>query len=63
VRRLILLLATVAIAGLVVYRQRTIDRWERELGIDRSRPLSSTEQRTLVAQEPHLGVEPAAVAP
>jgi hypothetical protein len=31
-RRLILL-ATVAIAGLVVYRQRTMDRWERALGI------------------------------
>jgi hypothetical protein len=25
--------ATVAIVGLVVYRQRTIDRWERTLGI------------------------------
>jgi hypothetical protein len=33
VRRLILLLATVTIVGLVVYRQRTIDRWERRLGI------------------------------
>ena len=33
VRRLMLLVATVAIAGLVVYRQRTIDRWERALGI------------------------------
>jgi hypothetical protein len=33
VRRLILLVATVGIAGLVVYRQRTIDRWERTLGI------------------------------
>jgi hypothetical protein len=33
VRRLLLLVATVAIAGLVVYRQRTIDRWERTLGI------------------------------
>jgi hypothetical protein len=33
VRRLFLLLTTVAIAGLVVYRQRTIDRWERTLGI------------------------------
>jgi hypothetical protein len=26
------LVATVAIAGLLVYRQRTIDRWERALG-------------------------------
>jgi hypothetical protein len=33
VRRLLLLVATVAIAGLVVYRQRTIDRWERTLGL------------------------------
>jgi hypothetical protein len=33
VRRLLLLVATVAIAGLLVYRQRTIDRWERTLGI------------------------------
>jgi hypothetical protein len=33
VRRL-LLLATVAIAGLLVYRQRTIDRWEQTLGLD-----------------------------
>jgi hypothetical protein len=33
VRRLLLLAATVAIAGLLVYRQRTIDRWERTLGI------------------------------
>jgi hypothetical protein len=33
VRRLLLLVATVAIVGLVVYRQRTIDRWERTLGI------------------------------
>jgi hypothetical protein len=32
VRRL-LLVATVAIAGLLVYRQRTMDRWERTLGI------------------------------
>ena len=33
VRRLLLLVATVAIVGLVVYRQRTIDRWEQTLGI------------------------------
>jgi hypothetical protein len=33
VRRLILLMAPVAIAGLLVYRQRTIYRWERSLGI------------------------------
>jgi hypothetical protein len=33
VRRLLLLVAIVAIAGLVVYRQRTIDRWERTLGL------------------------------
>jgi hypothetical protein len=33
VRRLMLLVATVAIVGLVVYRQRTIDRWEQTLGI------------------------------
>jgi hypothetical protein len=33
VRRL-LLLAAVAIAGLLVYRQRTMDRWERALDID-----------------------------
>jgi hypothetical protein len=33
VRRLLFLVATVAIAGLVVYRQRSIDRWERALGI------------------------------
>jgi hypothetical protein len=32
-RRLLLLVATAAIAGLLVYRQRTIDRWERTLGI------------------------------
>jgi hypothetical protein len=29
-----MLLATVAIAGLIVYRQRTIDRWEQTLGLD-----------------------------
>jgi hypothetical protein len=29
---LLLLLATVAIAGLFVYRQRTMDRWEQALG-------------------------------
>jgi hypothetical protein len=29
----LLLVATVAIAGLLVYRKRTIDRWERALGI------------------------------
>jgi hypothetical protein len=33
VRRLMLLVATVAIVVLVVYRQRTIDRWEQTLGI------------------------------
>jgi hypothetical protein len=33
VRRLLLLVATVAIAGLLVYRQRTIDRHERTLGL------------------------------
>jgi hypothetical protein len=33
VRRLLLVLAMVGIAGLVVYRQRTIDQWERTLGI------------------------------
>jgi hypothetical protein len=33
VRRLMILVATVAIVGVVVYRQRTIDRWERTLGI------------------------------
>jgi len=33
VRRLMLLVATVAIVGLVVYRQRTIDRWEQSLGV------------------------------
>jgi hypothetical protein len=33
VRRLLLLVAIVAIAGVVVYRQRTIDRWERTLGL------------------------------
>ena len=33
VRRLLLLLATVAVAGLLVYRQRTMDRWERTLGL------------------------------
>jgi hypothetical protein len=33
VRRLLLLVATVAIACLLVYRKRTIDRWERALGI------------------------------
>jgi hypothetical protein len=33
VRRLLFLVATVGIAGLLVYRQRTIDRWERTLGL------------------------------
>jgi hypothetical protein len=33
VRRLLLLLVTVAIAGVLVYRQRTMDRWERTLGL------------------------------
>jgi len=33
VRRLLLLVATVAIVGLVVYRQWTIDRWEQTLGV------------------------------
>lgn len=32
-RRLLLLLATVAVGGLLVYRQRTMDRWERTLGL------------------------------
>jgi hypothetical protein len=36
VRRLLLLVATVAIAGVLVYRQRTIDRWERTLGLSDS---------------------------
>jgi hypothetical protein len=31
--RKLLLVAVVAIAGLVVYRQRNIDRWERTLGL------------------------------
>jgi hypothetical protein len=29
-----LLVATLGVLGLLVYRQRTIDRWERTLGID-----------------------------
>jgi len=33
--RTLLLLAAVAIAGLLVYRQRTMDRWEQTLGLDR----------------------------
>jgi hypothetical protein len=44
VRRLILLLTTVAIGSLLVYRQRTIDRWERQLGI-RSRPAGGAPGR------------------
>jgi hypothetical protein len=32
-RRLILVLLGLAIAGVVVYRARTIDRWEQELAI------------------------------
>jgi hypothetical protein len=33
VRRLLLVLTTLGVLGLLVYRQRTIDRWERSLGI------------------------------
>lgn len=33
VRRLLLLLATLGVLGLIVYRQRTIDRWEQTLRI------------------------------
>ncbi|HET6835769.1 MAG TPA: hypothetical protein VFH30_18030 [Acidimicrobiales bacterium] len=40
-RRLILLVATVGIVGLVVYRQRTIDRWERTLGVGNNSGRSS----------------------
>ena len=33
VRRLILMAMALGLAGLVLYRQRTINRWEQELGI------------------------------
>lgn len=32
-RRLVLVVLGLAVAALVVYRNRTIDRWERELAI------------------------------
>ncbi len=32
-RRLLLVLTTLGLLGLIVYRQRTIDRWERALDI------------------------------
>jgi hypothetical protein len=33
---MLLLLTTLGVLGLVVYRQRSIDRWERTLGIGES---------------------------
>jgi hypothetical protein len=33
VRRLLLVVTTLGVLGLLVYRQRSIDRWERTLGI------------------------------
>jgi hypothetical protein len=33
VRRLILVLTAVAVAGLLVYRRRTLEHWEHELAI------------------------------
>jgi hypothetical protein len=36
VRRLILVLTALGVVGLVVYRQRTIDRWERTLRLNDS---------------------------
>lgn len=37
-RRLILVAVGLAVTGLVVYRNRTIDRWEQELAIGRYAP-------------------------
>jgi hypothetical protein len=33
VRRLLLVVTTLGVLGLLVYRHRSIDRWERTLGI------------------------------
>ena len=56
-RRLILVLLVTGLAGLVLYRRREIDRWERRLGIGRydrqsaSAP-SSRNNQTLVSIPP-----------
>lgn len=56
-RRLILVLLVVGLAGLVLYRRREIDRWERRLGIGRYDPQSASEpssrsNQTLVSIPP-----------
>ena len=56
-RRLILVLLVAGLAGLVLYRRREMDRWERRLGIGRydrqsaSEPSSRSNQ-TLVSSPP-----------
>lgn len=56
-RRLILVLLVIGLAGLVLYRRREIDRWERRLGIGRYDPQSASEpsrrsNQTLVSIPP-----------
>ena len=56
-RRLILVLLVTGLAGLVLYRRREIDRWERRLGIGRYDPHSASEpssrnNQTLVSIPP-----------
>jgi hypothetical protein len=56
-RRLLLVLLAASLVGLVLYRRREIDRWERRLGIGRydaqsaSAP-SSRNNQTLVSIPP-----------
>lgn len=56
-RRLILVLLVIGLAGLVLYRRQEIDRWERRLGIGRYDPQSASEpsrrsNQTLVSIPP-----------
>jgi hypothetical protein len=56
-RRLILVLLVTGLAGLVLYRRREIDRWERRLGIGAYDPQSASEpsrrnNQTLVSIPP-----------
>jgi hypothetical protein len=40
-RRLLLLILVLGVAGLVVYRNRSIDQWEERLGIGRHASTSA----------------------
>jgi hypothetical protein len=56
-RRLILVLLAASLVGLVLYRRREMDRWERRLGIghydgQRARAPSSRNNQTLMSIPP-----------